>query len=163
MLMSDNYSTQQTDAIRQAIRAGRQAMMQRGESPRLFASTYIRSGGLQLPGGELDPETRRRIESRIMVTMGGQQTDASEPPAIESLIAREIERILGEVERFQLMMHPDLRGFRLEATAGMPERKLCLRFLALDAYGMGRGVVPAHEIVVLPPCCDGVRWAPLYE
>ena len=161
--MPDTYTTPQIDAIRQALKSGRHAMMQSGESPRLFASAYIRAGGLQLPGGTLDPETLRRVESRIMVAVNGQRTEASESPAIEAMIAREIERIRGEVERFQLMMHPTLRGFRLEPADGMGDRDACQRFLDLDAYGLGRGVVPAHEIVVLPPCCDGVRWIPLYD
>ncbi|MCB1760232.1 MAG: hypothetical protein KDI68_10705 [Gammaproteobacteria bacterium] len=161
--MSDHYSTQQTEAIRQAIRAGRHALMQNGESPRMFAAAYIRAGGLQLPGGTLPSDTRRRVESRIMVAVGGRSSDSRESAAIEALIAREIARILGEVQRFHLMMHPKLHGFRLEIPEHASQRKPCLRFLALDAYGLGPGVVPAHEIVVLPPCCDEVRWIPLYE
>ena len=53
--MPDIYTTPQIDAIRQALKSGRHAMMRSGESPRLFASAYIRAGGLQLPGGTLDP------------------------------------------------------------------------------------------------------------
>jgi len=160
--MQKNYDTQQVATIRTAIEAGRRAMRHGEPSARIFASAFFRAGGLQLPGEELARETRRRMESLIMVSLGGRSISMHEGPGIRAAISRELSRIHDEVGRFQAMQQPHLLGYRA-VLDGVADADLCRRYTAVDAFGMGAGVVPAHEIVVLPPCCDNISWQPLYE
>ena len=161
--MHENYTPLQITAIREAIRKGREALMRGGGDPRLFASAFIRAGGLQQPGAELDRESRRRMEIHIMANLNGRHTEAGEAPGIRATIRRELARILGEVERFRAMKHPHLIGFRLRIDKRSPARTVCERYARLDAFGLGSGVVPPHEVVVLPPWCDSIHWQPLYD
>ena len=157
-----NYTTQQVATIRAAIKAGRDALVHGEARARVFASAFFRADGLQLPGGELDKETRRRIESHIMVNINGRDSGAGEEPAIRATILRELARIHNETERFLAMQQPHLLGYQMVLDR-VAKRVDCKRYAAVDMFGLGAGVVPAHEIVVLPPCCDGVRWQPIYE
>lgn len=160
--MQTSYTTQQVTAIRSAVQAGRRALMHGEVQARLFASAFFRAGGLQLPGGELDRETRRRMESHIMVNLNGRDSGADEEPVIRAAIHRELARIHEETERFLAMQQPHLLGYRMILNR-VANRSECQRYAAADVFGLGPGVVPAHEIVVLPPCCDGVRWQPVFE
>lgn len=160
--MDNNYSTQQIDAIRRAIKAGRLALMHGEPAMRTFASAFFRADGLQLPGEELNSETRRRIESIIMVSLNGRNSGAGEEPHIRAAVSRELARIQDEMARFRTMQHPHLIGYRMVLEA-VSDRQQCQRYACVDVFGLGAGVVPPHEIVVLPPCCDGIRWQALYE
>ena len=161
--MHENYTPQQIAVIRDAISKGRQALMLCDEHPKIFASTFIRAGGLHLPGNDLDRETRRRMEIHIMTNINGRHSKAKEGPRIRAAIHREVERIFGEVERFQLMKNPQLVGYQLVINDQVPDHVLCKRYTTFDVFGLGPGVIPPHEVVVLPPCCDGIRWKPVYE
>lgn len=160
--MEKNYSTQQIEAIRAAIKAGRFALMNGEPMARIFASAFFRADGLQIPGEELNPETRRRIESIIMVNLNGRDSVAGEERRVRATVSRELARIQDEMARFTTMQHPDLVGYRM-VLDGVNDREQCQRYAAVDVFGLGAGVVPPHEIVVLPPCCDGIRWLALYE
>jgi len=59
--MHENYTPQQIAVIRDAIRKGRQALMRCDENPKIFASAFIRAGGLHLPGVIVKP--KRELES----------------------------------------------------------------------------------------------------
>ncbi len=161
--MEESYTPQQLTAIREAIREGRRALMQSDGHPRFFASAYIRAGGLQLPGGELDRETRLRLETHIMVAVNGRESGSEEEPAHRALVDREVARIYTEADLLRAMMNPGLVGFRLVIEEGAANRPRCQRYAMLDAFGLGAGVVPPHEILVLPPWCDQIRWEPVYE
>lgn len=161
--MGNSYSTEQSAVIRAAIQAGRNALANGERAPRVFASAYLRAGGLQQPGGELDQETRRRIEGRIMAIINQRGSNAPEAPEIQALIDREVGRIHDEFERFQASMHPELAGYRLKLGATVADRQACRRFARIDIFGLGPGIIPPNEIVVLPPCCDGASWEPIYE
>jgi hypothetical protein len=163
MPKNDNYTPQQVQAIREAIRKGREAFIRNDEHPRIFASAFIRAGGLQLPGEELDPETRLRMEIHVMANINGRYSGADEPPRIRAAIKREVTRIYDEVERFRLTLHAHVLGFQLKIDRRVAHRGCCKRYTKLDAYGLGPGVIPPQEIVVLPPCCDGIHWIPIYE
>ena len=158
-----NYTPQQVSAIREAIRKGREAFVRNDQHPRIFASAFIRAGGLQLPGEELDHETRRRIEIHIMANINGRFSGADEPPRIRAAIKREVTRIYDEVERFRATMHYHLVGFQLTIDKRVANRACCEPYTKPDAYGLGPGVIPPQEIVVLPPCCDGIHWKPIFE
>ncbi len=162
--VSNNYTAQQSAQIREAIRQGRAALA-RGTTPssQLFASAFLRAGGLQYPGGDLDQATRRRMEGCIMAIVNRRWRGAPEPEPLQRMIDREVARIEDEYGRFQAMLQADLTGYRLVPPDGpVADRACCERFAALDLYGLGAGVVPPHEIVVLPPCCDGARWEPVH-
>ncbi|MCB1859690.1 MAG: hypothetical protein KDI63_15560 [Gammaproteobacteria bacterium] len=161
--MENNYTPQQILSIRSAIREGRRALMQSDGHPRVFASAFIRAGGLQLPGAELDRETRLRLETHIMVNVNGRESGGDETPLHRALIDREVHRIFNEADLLRAMMNPGLVGFRLVVDKTIPNWEFCERYAALDAFGLGPGVVPPHEILVLPPCCDRVRWEAVYE
>jgi len=161
--MHENYTPQQIAVIRDAIRKGRQALMRCDENPKIFGSAFIRAGGLNLPGKELDSETRRRMEIHIMTNINGRHSKAKEGARIRAAIHREVARIFGEVERFQLMKNPHLVGYQLVINDQVPDHVLCKRYTKFDAFGLGPGVIPPNEVVVLPPCCDGIRWKPVYE
>ena len=159
----ENYTPQQIVVIQYAIKRGRQALMRCDEHPRIFASAFIRAGGLQLPGNELDREIRRRMEIHIMTIINGRHSKIKEGLLILVAIHREVARIFGEVERFQAMKHPHLVGYHLVIDDKVADHVLCKRYTSFDAFGLGPGVIPPHEIVVLPPCCDGIDWKPVYK
>jgi len=161
--MRDNYTPEQIAIIRNAVREGRLALATGERAPRVFASAFLRAGGLQCPGRTLEREQRRRLEGRIMAIVN--QRDSGEPEAApaQAMIDREVTRIHDEYERFQAMMQPDLAGYRLRIDPATSDPGACRRFAAMDIFGMGAGIIPPHEIVVLPPCCDGAHWEPLYE
>ena len=124
--MQKNYDTQQVATIRTAIEAGRRAMRHGEPSARIFASAFFRAGGLQLPGEELDRETRRRMESLIMVSLAGRSNSMHEEPRIRAAISRELSRIHDEVGRFQAMQQPHLLGYRA-VLDGVADADLCRR------------------------------------
>ncbi|MCP3867003.1 MAG: hypothetical protein GY703_02685, partial [Gammaproteobacteria bacterium] len=126
--MHDNYTPQQITIIVDAIKQGRRALMLTDERPRTFANAYIRAGGLNLPGEALDSEIRRRMEIHIMTAVNGRQAKIEEPPAIRNAIHREVARIFGEVERFQMMKYPNLVGYRLDADEKVADQALCKRY-----------------------------------
>lgn len=161
--MRENYTPQQIVVIQAAIKRGRQALMRCDEHPRIFASAFIRAGGLQLPGNKLDREIRRRMEIHIMTSINGRHSKIKEGPRIRAAIHREVARIFSEAERFQAMKHPHLVGYHLVIDDQVADHVLCKRYTNFDAFGLGPGVVPPHEIVVLPPCCDGINWKPVYK
>lgn len=161
--MQNNYTPEQSAVIRKAIREGRLALATGERAPRVFASAFLRAGGLQRPGGTLDQETRRRIEGRIMAIINQRDSGDPEPAAMQRMIDREVTRIHDEYQRFQAMMQPNLAGYRLRIGPATADALACQRFAGVDIFGMGPGVIPPHEIVVLPPCCDGVHWEPLYD
>jgi len=161
--MQKNYTPQQIVAIRNAISRGRQALMQCDEHPRIFASAFIRAEGLQLPGEDLDRETRRRMEIHIMAAINERHGGIEEEPRISAAIHREVTRILSEAERFQVMKNPQLVGYHLVIDDQVADKVRCKHFTNIDVFGLGPGVVPPHEVVVLPPCCDGIQWKLVYE
>ncbi|HEB94999.1 MAG TPA: hypothetical protein ENI96_01045 [Sedimenticola thiotaurini] len=161
--MNNSYSPDQSAQIRAAIEAGRRALSIGERSPRVFAAAYLRAGGLQQPGGELDPETRRRVEGRIMAIINQRGGRSREPAPIQAMIEREVARIYDEFDRFQTSTHPDLTGYRLRIGRDVADPAACHRFARIDLFGMGPGVIPPNEIVVLPPCCDGAVWEPVYQ
>ena len=161
--MQENYTPRQIAAIQNAIGRGRQSLMQCDEHPRIFANAFIRAEGLQLPGEDLDRETRRRMEIHIMAAINERHSEIEEEPRISAAIHREITRILGESERFQMMKNPYLVGYHLVIDDQVADKCCCKYFTSIDVFGLGPGVVPPHEIVVLPPCCDGIQWKPVYE
>jgi hypothetical protein len=163
MSEQETYTPQQVMAIREAIRKGREAFIRNDEHPRIFASAFIRAGGLHLPGEELDRETRLRMEIHIMANINGRFSGTDEPPRIRASIQREVTRIYDEVERFRVLMHAHPIGYRLTIGKKVAKRACCERYTKLDIYGLGPGVVPPQAIVVLPPCCDGIHWEPIYE
>ena len=159
----DSFSIEQIAAIRDALKQGRQALAKGKVNAQVFASAYIRAGGLQLPGETLDRDTRRRMESHVLATITGRVSGTKEQPRVGRAIQREVERILSEVECFKAMINPDLVGYRLVFDEHSSYSTICKRYATLDAFGLGPGVIPPHEIVVLPPSCDGARWEAVYE
>ena len=163
MPIYDKYTPQQIAAIRSAIRKGRQALMEGERHPRVFASAFIGAGGLHLPGEAMDRHTRLRMEIHILANINGRHCGADEEPRIYSAIRREVARIFSEYERFQVMMTPHLVGYQLIVDEKGLNQAICKPYVKLDAFGLGPGVIPPHEVVVLPPCCVNIRWKPLYE
>ena len=161
--MQENYTAQQIVVIQNAIRRGRRALMQRDDHPKIFASAFLRADGLQLPGEDLDRETRRRMEIYIMAAINKRLGEIEEEPRISAAIHREVTRILGETERFQVMKNPELLGYQFVIDNQVADNVRCRYFTRIDLFGLGPGVVPPHEVVVLPPCCDGIQWKPVYE
>ncbi len=159
----NNFTPEQSAHIRAAIQAGRQALSIGERSPGIFAAAFLRAGGLQLPGEELDPETRRRAEGRIMAIVNRRGSNQPEPKPIQAMIEREVARIHDEFDRFQTSVNPDLVGYRLRIGRDVADPAACLRFTQVDLFGMGPGTIPPGEIVVLPPCCDGALWEPIYQ
>jgi hypothetical protein len=161
--MQKNYTPEQSAVIRNAIREGRVALAKGEQIPRVFASAFLRAGGLQCPGGSLDQETRRRMEGRIMAIINQRGSGEAEEDSIQIMIDREVARIHDEFERFQAMMQPNLTGYRLKIDRSVIDPLACQQFAGMDLFGLGSGVITPHEIVVLPPCCDGAHWEPVYE
>jgi hypothetical protein len=61
------------------------------------------------------------------------------------------------------MLLTQVVGYRLIIGKTVSDLGCCERYAKLDVYGLGPGVIPPQAIVVLPPCCDGVHWEPIYE
>lgn len=161
--MQENYTAQQIVVIQNAIRKGRRALMKRDDHPKIFASAFLRANGLQLPGEDLDEETRRRMEIYIMAAINERLGEIEEEPRISAAIHREVTRIFGETERFQVMKNPELLGYQFVIDGRVADNVRCKHFTRINLFGLGPGVVPPNEVVVLPPCCDGIQWKPVYE
>ncbi|HXH03829.1 MAG TPA: hypothetical protein VNN09_10985 [Candidatus Competibacteraceae bacterium] len=159
----DKYSPKQIFAIRKAIERGRQAMSADGIDPLVFASAYLEAGGVQIPGQELDEPMRRRIDAHILESLGSTPTFLQEKHWIIDVVSREIERIHSEVKLAEQRQQEQVRGFRFRFSSNSRNKDFCARLAEADLYGLGPGVFPRDEVVVLPPSCDQCWWEPVLQ
>lgn len=152
------YTTAQAFIIRDALAHARQAIEQQGLSALVFANAFLEANGLQQPAAELSKLQYQTLAGHILEALGGtpcySQRDAWE---IE-LIERECQRIQLELKLAHYRQHSDFLGFRLRFSTHSQDQDFCQRVASYDLYGMGPGVFPAYEIVVLQPGCNDCDW-----
>jgi hypothetical protein len=156
--ISANFTSQQVAQIRRAVREGRRAVHAGGDSQALvFARVFLRYDGLQNPGELLDEETRRHLGAILLLAVQGRDRLPRIAPRLKPVLKREYRRVLAETFLASHFTNPDAEAFRLLPPPDA-DSDCCRRFLSKDAFGLGPGVVPLEEVVVAPPCCDGVRY-----
>lgn len=160
-IVAERYSARQVFIIREAIAAGRAAMAEYGAEPLVFAGAFLDVDGAQVPGGELDAALRSRVNGQVLEALGGTPDGSAGPQWLHLLIGREVRRIRAEVEMFRARANPDVVGFRFRHAEDVAELAFCRSLAGHDLYGLGPGIIPRREIVVLPPGCDRVWWEPV--
>ncbi len=158
----DQFTPRQVFLIREAIYEGRMAMADGGADAMVFAMAFLDAGGLQVPGRELSDAERVRIHGHILESLGGTPTFLSEAEWVVPVVTREIERAFMESDLAASREKDEVVGFRLKVSARDAKDVFCRRITGADLYGLGAGVFPKEEIVVLPPHCESIHWEPVY-
>ena len=153
-----NYTPKQIFTIRNAIESARQAMTTFGNNAAVFAEAFITADGIQVPGKDIEESVRKRINDYILKSLAGEISFVHEPSWIIELISREIDRAHSEAAQATVRAQDNVAGFSLAFSENVTDKEFCLRIASADLYGLGEGVFPKDEIVVLPPGCDQTWW-----
>lgn len=152
------YTAEQIERIRAAVAEARAALRARGRYDLLeFARVYVAQEGVQIPGEPADVSARGRLAEALLAALA-EGRDAAGDPAL----AHELERVRNEVRWAEIGEADDVVGFRLELPPAALLERPCRAFLKLDR-GLGAGVFPKTQVVVLPPGCGGARFVPVRE
>lgn len=142
-------------------------MAKRSADALVFADAFIKAGGIQIPGiPAVDGGTLRRIGSYVLMNLmegSGAKLKYPEPEWFFDTLVREINRAHSEAYWFGAAMHPDTAGFRLVMYDNIVDMAGCKRFAECDNFGLGEGIFPKEEIVVLPACCDGAAFEVVFK
>lgn len=161
------WNDKQIDIIRSSVKAGRMEMKKSGISATIFAEVFIKSGGIQIPGmPDIEEAALRRIGSHVLANIiegKGPRITPGEPDWFFNAVAREMNRAGSEAYWFSAAKHPNTAGFRLKICHNVIDIDGCKRFVERDNFGLGAGVFPPDEIVVLPPCCDGAYFEVVFK
>lgn len=154
------YTPVQIERVRLGIRAGREAMKKRGAYLMVFADAFAKAGGMQVPGRENIPEEHLRVLGSI-VLMWTEKTDYDLVKTwrwisddMVSALHREINRAHQEVGMFNASSHPDAYGWRFGYSENSADPEACKRLAECDNFGLGQGVFPLDEPLVLQPMYD---------
>ena len=127
--------------------------------PLVFARAFTSHGGIQAPGGPLDADAARRIESLVLLGLQARRVPHEVHGAlVRSVVEREWHRATEETFLVACMLAGDPSAYRLVAPAKGVGQACCARFARVDAYGLGPGLVPVDKMLVPPPCCDGYTY-----
>lgn len=133
----------------------------------VFADTFFRHGGVQVPMMPfIDEGTLRRIGSYALANLiegKGPRITLGETDWFFDAMVREMNRAYAEVYWFGSAQHPHTAGFRLKMYHNVIDIDGCKRFVECDNFGLGDGIFPPDEIVVLPPCCDGAAFEVVFK
>ncbi len=133
-------------------------MAEIGNNAAVFAEAFIKAHGIQIPGRELDENTRQCLNEYVLKSLAGAPTFVHEPTWMIKLIGREIDRAHSEASQAALRDQDSVVGFNLAFSDQVTDKVFCMRIASTDLYGLGKGIFPKDEIVVLPPGCDQVWW-----
>lgn len=150
------FTDRQRQLIKAAIISGRESMRALGIDPVVFESAFIKAGGVQVPGMEVPVDIQKRIESSILLCMAdrcGPRYPFDDPEWAFQTVSREINRALSECYQAG-PQHPDVAGYRIVIPENTRNVEQCKAFAQTIDYGLGLGIYPPTEIVILPPCCD---------
>ncbi len=153
-----NYTPKQTFIIRNAIESGRQAMAQFGTHASVFAEAFIEANGIQVPGQEIDEGTRQYINDYVLKSLAGQASFIHEASWLVEITSREIDRVHSEVTQAIIRIQEQVTGFSFAFSHDVTDKEFCQKVASTDLYGLGAGIFPKDEIVVLPPGCDQSWW-----
>ncbi len=153
-----NYTPKQVFIIRNAIERGRQAMAPFDNNATIFAKAFIEANGIQVPSDDIDESTRQRINGYVLKSLVGQTYFAHEPEWLIEVINREIDRIHAEVTQAIIRIQDQVTGLSFAFSNEVADKEFCMKIASTDLYGLGAGIFPKDEIVVLPPGCDQTWW-----
>lgn len=156
------FTVEQHGAIRRAIMAGRKALSERGPVPAIFADAFLRAGGFHVPGLEVPRDRLRAVGSFVLLSLDSARIDADELRRGFSWAGDEVARaVLRETLRahvetiWHVLSRPDqVEGIQITVSSAR-SNDACAKVMLCDNFGMGEGIYPKFEILVLPPCCDG--------
>lgn len=153
-----DYTPAQRNAIKEAIRKTRAVLEKYGEGrlePRDFAQFFARYNGIHMPGRESDSSSSAEVAKGLMLGLRKSPNfDHRLDDALRAAIRREVNRAHQEIYWLSGAKHPDAVGFRILVEDNVDNRECCEQFAKGVDYGLGIGVFPKDEIVVLPVCCD---------
>jgi len=158
------FTPSQKEVIKAAIFAGREHMKAMGEdNPIDFFSEFCRVGGIQVPGEDAPPEIIEHVKGYVMSALFN-NTGARvsrEDQFLHPIVAREINRAYQQANWVQAARHPDACGFHMEISSLLRNREwnplgasVAEKLVECDSFGLGPGIYPKDEAVVLQPCCD---------
>lgn len=151
------YTEEQIEAIRSAIRQGRNAMARAGRwQPEVFARAFIEHGGIRIPGEPGPPERAGQVAGEVLAVLRGEAQPGDEH------VAREVHRARVEARWARAARSENVVGFLLRFGPGCDRNPACLAVLGED-HGLGAGVFPVSRILVLPPGCDDYEYVPVTE
>ena len=158
-----NYTPKQIFIIRNAIEKGRNAMAIFGNNAETFAKAFIAADGIQVPGEQLDKAVQKRINDYVLKSLTGKLPFINEPSWVIDIIGREVDRVQSEVTQAILRAQNHVAGFSFAFSENVTDKEFCSRIASTDLYGLGPGIFPKDEIVVLPPGCDQIWWEAVNE
>jgi len=133
----------------------------------VFADTFFRHGGVQVPGMPfIDEGTLRRIGSYALANLiegKGPRITLGETDWFFDAMVREMNRAYLEAYWFGAARHPDTVGFRLKIYDNVADIAGCQSYSECDNFGLGAGIFPKDEIVILPPCCDQASFEVVFK
>lgn len=152
------YTTEQLNTIRSAIAEARAALRACGRyDPLEFARVYVAHDGVQIPGEPPDSPARLRLAEALLLAL-----EHGRDAAGDAALAHELERARNEARWAEAEESEEIVGFRLELPPAALLERACREILKLDR-GLGAGVFPKTQVVVLPPGCSGARFVPVRE
>ena len=127
-----------------------------------FAEAFIRSGGIQIPGRPWDPQSDH-IGALLVMALRGCESFECDDRDVLGVVERERTRAESETSLVRAYHDPRVTAYRVEAPMRGSAGARCRLYVARDMFGLGAGLVPLSEVVVLPPCCDAWRYRVIRE
>jgi len=153
-----NFKAKQIEAIRDAVGKARRALREeRRFDPLLFATVFVKEGGVQIPGRPEDTAGARMLGKRLLASLRGDDRRHDDAD-----LRRELDRVRGETAWVKAAMDDTVVGFRIALGPSAENNPLCTMLLR-ENHGLGVELVRKSEILVLQPPCDGTRFIPVHD
>ena len=148
------FTDEQIKKISIGIKIARQSMVINGAEPEIFLEAFIKAGGIQVPGHEINKDDQQNIGDHALKSLRGSPSFMSKPDYIRDTIRREMGRAYSETYIQTGIKTDDVIGYRLLADGTTNNNNQCTQLINKNLYGLGKGVYPKNEIIVLQPYCD---------
>jgi len=160
-------SDTQRAAIRRAVLAGRAEVRMDRSDPNRFFRAFAKNGGIHAPGREMRESERAAVRSAgtEALAFGKRLSDYRNVLAADliDVARRETNRANSEAYWAGAAGSPDVAGMRLILSPNQTPDEEVTRLVTEDRHGMGPGVFPPDEVVVLPPSCDLASWEVVFS
>lgn len=156
------FTQEQLAILRSAIAGGRAAMRDRPPpSPLVFIHAFLAANGMLVPGRQIRPDHLKVLGGIVTSSLMGGEIDWAMfnnwhwiDDSMKMAVIREVNRAFMEAGMESSRHHPDAYAFRLRWSDSVEDRDAAERIAAGDPCGLGVGLFPLNDIMIMPVALD---------
>lgn len=161
-----DFSGAQCEAIRRAVLTARREVRMERADPSRFFRAFAENGGIHAPGRGMRESERAAVRSAVteVLAFGKRMSDYRSvlPGDLIDVARREMNRANSETNWAAAAGSPDVVGMKLTLSPNQVPDAEATRLVTEDRHGLGPGVFPVDDVVVLPPSCDLAYWTAVF-